>query len=69
MQKNFLSKKFQPSFQESFQSNYVSQIILIFLAKKIFHLKIANIAHQSLKIGVLKASKHPSKNEKVLLAK
>jgi hypothetical protein len=54
MQKNFLSKKFQPSFQESFQSNYVSQIILIFLAKKIFHLKIANIAHQSLKIGGFK---------------
>ncbi len=67
--KPFCQRNFNQVFKKVDKSNYVSQIILIFLAKKIFHLKIANIAHQSLKIGVLKASKHPSKNVKVLLAK
>ncbi len=66
--KPFCQRNFNQVFKKV-ESNYVSQIILIFLAKTIFHLKIADIAHQSLKIGVFKASKHPSKNVKVLLAK
>jgi hypothetical protein len=42
--KPFCQRNFNQVFKKVDKSNYVSQIILIFLAKTIFHLKIADIA-------------------------